>query len=215
MRKRSALLLLFLVGLIPFVHSQKETDLSGWATADFVLNHKQWDYTGSLEYRSKENMQDMDLVSLGFYGRYTFSNLFKVSAGYEIFLTNTPTRGNIVEHRLLLQNESSFRIQKLKIDNRLSLLDDFEKMKDPAFGFRERIRVKYPIRHFEPFTYVELYYRFKDADILHHKNRYGVGLNYIANPRNLISLYYMREQYYLRTFGNNVIGIAYAYTLSI
>ncbi len=215
MRKRSVLLLLLLVGIIPTIHSQKTTDLSGWLTTDIVLNHNRWDYTGSIEYRSKENMHKMDLVSMGLYCRYTFSNLFKVSAGYEIFLTNTATRGNIIEHRLMLQNESSFRIEKLKIDNRLSLLDDFEKMKDPAFGFRDRIRIKYPIQHFEPFTYVELYYRFKDADILHHKNRYGVGLNYIAHPRNQISIYYMREQYYQRTFGNNVIGIAYAYILSI
>lgn len=215
MKKRILLLLILFGVIVPPVFSQKEKDVSGWVTTDLVMNHKQWNYTASLEFRSRDNIRAMDLLSMGLYGRYTFSSFFKVSAGYEIFLTKTRNRGNIVEHRLMLQNESSFQIMGIKMDNRLSLLDDFENMDNPNFGFRDRFRVKYPIKRFEPFTYIELYYRFRDERVIHHKNRYGIGMNYNADSRNVISCYYMREQYSQRTFANNVFGISYAMTISI
>ncbi|MDL2254953.1 DUF2490 domain-containing protein [Parabacteroides sp. OttesenSCG-928-K15] len=216
MRKQIILLLVLLCGgFAPFAAAQKKSDLSGWATADLVLNHKRWDITTSLEYRSKENIGATDLFSIGQYGRYTFSPLFKVSLGYELFFTHTDSRGTILEHRLMAQNESSLRIRNFRIDNRLSLLDDFEKINDPAMGFRDRIRVKYPVKRFEPFTYIELYYRFKPHTLLHHKNRYGAGVNYTVSSQSIFTLYYMCEQYFQKDFTNNVCGISYAYTLPI
>lgn len=215
MKKQSLLFLLFSLITVPVMHSQKKSDVSGWITTDLVLTQGHWDYTASLEYRSKENMGKMDLFSIGTYGRYTFSPLLKVSGGYEAFLTHTFDRGTIWEHRLLLQNESSFYFQGIKIDNRFSFLDDFEKINTPSWGIRDRLRLKYPVRNIEPYTYLELYYYVKTKQMVHHKNRYAVGLNYMIDSQHFLGMYYMREAYFQKIFANNVIGISYVMTLSI
>jgi len=215
MKKRIKLLLLINLLIIHFSFAQKESDLSGWVTTDLLLSRSQWDYTASLELRSKENFSQIDLFSIGQYARYLFSPLLKVSAGYEIFFTNTFNRGTIVEHRLMLQNESAFRLGRLKIDNRLSFLNDFEKLKKPGWGGRDRLRLKYPIKQWEPFSYVELYCSLKDQKVRRYKNRLGVGLNYHPNTTNLIGIYFMREKYSQKTFSNHVIGISYAMTIEI
>jgi len=215
MKKRIVILLLIVCCIVPFSFAQKECDLSGWITTDINLEHAHWNYITSLEYRSKENMSRTDLFSIGQYARYSFSPLLKVSAGYEIFFTQTFQRGTIVEHRLMLQNESAIRLWNFKIDNRFSLLNDFEKIKAPGWGARDRIRLKYPVKQWEPFSYIELYYGLKNKEVYHYKNRYGIGLHYFPNISNQIGIYYMREQYYQKEFGNNVIGLSYAMTISI
>lgn len=213
--KKHILLLLLLCAFLPLLLcAQKKRDTSGWLTADLILDRTRWDYMVSLEYRSKENLSRTDLFSVGQYGRYLFSDWFKVSAGYELFFTNAP-EGTLLEHRLMLQNESSLRFGGLKIDNRLSLLNDFQYLDQPGWGGRDRLRVKYPVEKWEPFSYIELYLRLKGQKILHHKNRYALGLNYHPNATNLIGLYYMREQYIQKTFVNNIFGISYAMTIAI
>ena len=214
MKTHIILLSVLLATISHHCYSQKTSDVSGWAIADFTLVHNKWDYTGSLEYRSKDNIGMTDLFSIGQYGRYTFSPYFKLSLGYEIFFNNK-AGSTVIDHRLLLQNESAFKLYRFKIDNRLSLLNDFEKLSKPGWGVRDRIRVKYPISQFEPFAYVELYYRFKSEKVMHHKNRYGVGMNYLMTSRNTFGVYYMMEKYYQKTFVNNVFGITYALTVAI
>lgn len=215
MKKQRILLTILLMAIIFTIHPQNKNDLSGWGTTDVVFTHNRWEFTGSLEYRSKENLSNTDLFSIAQYNRYTFSQFFKLSAGYEIFFTNIPNRNTVIEHRLLLQNESSIQFWKIKVDNRLSLLNDFEKIGYPGWGFRDRIRIKYLIKYVEPFTFIELYYKWKNEQISHNKNRYAIGIHIPVNTKNTVGLYYMREHYFQKVFDNNIIGLSYVLTVHI
>ncbi len=203
MKTQRIIICLLLITFCLSTSAEKKKDLSGWLLSDITINHKRWDYIGVLEFRSKEDMSKMDLFSPGLYGRYRFSPLFKLSAGYEFYIYGD----DLIEHRLLLQNESSLKFYNLRIDNRLSFLNDFKNIDEPNWGFRDRLRLKYPIKKFTPYTSFELYYSLRNKGIHSYKNRYTVGLNYQLNRQNEVGIYYMREHYVKKIFTNHIIGV--------
>ena len=205
------LLLCLILKIVSFpVLSQRKSDFSGWLTSDIVYSPKKWDFTGSLELRTKGRMKEIDLLSAAVYGRYRFFPLLKPSVGYELFECNTET-GYSLEHRLLIQNESTIKTSFFQIDNRLSLLNDFKTIDNPYWGLRDRIRIKRRIKKFEPHISVELYYTLKNKSIRSYKNRYTAGIIYYFNDQNSVNLYYMNEYYLQKPFANNILGLYYCF----
>lgn len=166
---------------VPFSLYAQERDFTTWANVGFKYKIKPvFTLSGSLEWRTKDNLDKTDRWGVDVGGTYSPLPFLKMSAGYEVHYRNRGEAGWKFRHRYHLDGTLSMRVWQLKV----SLRERFQHTldgRDDEFHWRSRLGLSYEIPRCKiaPYASVEMYNglnRGEHFDVARMRYRGGVTL---------------------------------------
>lgn len=162
-----------LVGLLIMSHcslNAQETDFATWADVGFIYKVKpQFDLSGGLEWRTKNNLGTTDRWGLEIGGSYKPLSFLKLGAGYEVHYRNRGEDGWKFRHGYRVDGTLSAAVCRLKFSLRERFQHTFD-TKNNELHLRSRAKLAYDIPKckLEPYVSVEMY------NTLNHGNHFDV-----------------------------------------
>ncbi|MDR1981469.1 MAG: DUF2490 domain-containing protein [Tannerellaceae bacterium] len=192
-------------------------DVGTWTNVTIAskLIAGKWKTWYSLEYKSKENLRELDTSSAMFKFHYLINNHVSIGMGYEFFLKNAGNGELTHRHRYFPEGMLSYTINRFSFIFRSRLMNTFLQWIHPYFEHRNMLRVSYTLEKIpvKPFISAEPYHEIVEKKYRFYKGRYAVGGSYIFKKRHQLDLYYMQEFFHTIPFTRHVIGIDYIYSL--
>ncbi|WP_455664264.1 DUF2490 domain-containing protein [Phocaeicola sp.] len=205
-------LVLILLGCFFFLPSQaQDHDFSVWSSlnAEHKVS-KNFTLNGGMEFRTKEQLKEIDRWAATINGSYRILPALKLGAGYELHYRYRNEKGWKIRQRYHVGVTGEARWSQLKFSLRERFQQTWEKEKTD-FHLRSQLKVAYTPHkgNISPYAAIEFYNKLNDGFDL-SRTRYRAGGEWQISSRWNMDLYYLYQSESDRK--KHVMGIECAYS---
>lgn len=207
MRIRVCILITLIVFAQQRIKAQATDDFGIWTTIEVEKSlSKKWSVNGELEFRTKENLEEIARIAAKIGGEYSIIKNLKVGAAYQFqYFHDLKYADYQPRHRFIgyMQGKQKWGRFTFSLRERFQVTykDDSDRIKssgkidtykmDPEWHWRNRLKVAYDIPKsiFTPSLSVESFYQLNNPDGNQFDSmRYTLSLGYKLNKKSVINL---------------------------
>ena len=233
MRARLVLFIALIVSAQQMTRSQTTDDFGIWTTVEVEKSlSKKWSLNGELEFRSKENVEEIGRFAAKIGGEYSIIKNLKAGAAYQFqYFHDIEYTDYQPRHRFIgyLQGKQKWGRFTFTLRERFQVTykDDSDRIKsngkidtyktDPEWYWRNRLKVGYdiPKSKITPSFSVETFYQLNNPDGNQFDSmRYTMSLGYKLNKQSTFNLsgIYDHEMNVKKPEDRYVLELGYVYS---
>lgn len=215
-------------GWISSSFAQTTNDAGLWTTLNFEkkLNHNFFILVTE-EFRLRENFTRLNLFYTEIGAGLRPFKFLKIAASYRMIDKFVEDNTFSYRHRLMFDITLKDKIGPISLSFRQRLQSEVRNVYSsddgsvPEWYFRSKVVLKYDLdKLIEPYVGVEVRYQIRDhrnveSNMLWHRQRYFIGLDYKKNDVNSFGVFYLfQDEFNVRTPQNlYIVGLEYKLTL--